>query len=170
MKTQKRLLTWILVAVLVVATLVLVACVDKPQKIALDDLKLPEMDDDQMALIIKNRDDTYTAYVVTLGRRGTDATTVEEVISYLVEQGQLTVDWTDGGETGKWLNDLGGLEPDSAAHEYVAIYTSVESDWSAGAGEIGYQIDEITVAYSGYGVSGMRVQAGAVIYFELQTW
>ena len=170
MKNTKRLLTWILVAMLVVSAVALVACVAKPQIVELTELTLPEMDDDQMVIIVKNRNDTYTAHVVTLGGKGTDATTVEGVISYLVQLNMLTVDWTDGGETGKWLNDIGGLAPDANAHEYVAIYTSVTGDWSAGAGDYGYVIDGVTVAYSGYGVSSMSVEAGAVIYFELQTW
>ena len=170
MKTPKRLLTWILAVVLVVVTLAFVACVDKPQTITLDSLTLPEMGDNQMTLIIKNRDDTYTAHVVTLGKGGTDATTVEDVIAYLAQLDLLSVDWTDSGETGKWLNDIGGLEPDATAHEYVAVYTSVKSDWSAMAGATSYLIGDVTVDYSQYGVSAMSVEAGAVIYFEIQTW
>lgn len=165
----KRLLTLALVVALVVASLALVACDDKPQAGALDGLTLPPMDDNQMALIIRNRDNTYTTHVVTLGVDGTDATTVEGVVSYLVGQGKLTVDWTDGG-SGKWLNGIGGLMPDAGAHEYVAVYTSVEHDWSGMASATSYKIGGITVDYSQYGVSGMTARAGAVIYFELQTW
>ena len=123
-----------------------------------------------MAIIIKNRDGAYTAHVVTLGKGGTDATTVEGVISYLVGLNLLTVDWTDGGDTGKWLNDIGGLEPNADAHEYVAIYTSVTKDQGVGASATAYLIDDVTVGYSQYGVSGMSVESRAVIYFELQTW
>lgn len=170
MKHSKILLTWISVAVLVVSALVLVACDDKPQTVELTDLTLPEMRDDQMALIIKNRNDTYTAHIVTLGEGGTNATTVEGAISYLVELNMLTVDWTDGIDTGKWLNDIGNLQPDADAHEYVAVYTSVESDWGVGASTTSYSIGDVTVAYANYGVSQMSVEAGAVIYFELQTW
>ena len=170
MKNTKRLLTWILVAVLVVSTVALAACVDKPKTVVLSKLSLPEMDDDQMVIIIKNRDGTFTAHIVTLGGSGTDATTVEGVISYLVGLDKLTVDWTDSEETGKWLNDIGGLKPNADAHEYVSVYTSVQKDWGVGASSTAYKIDDITVGYSQYGVSGMSVQAGAVIYFELQTW
>ena len=169
MKNTRKLLTWILVAVLIVTTVALVACVDKPQPVALSDLELPTLKDNQMAVIIKNRNDTYTAHVVTLGSKGCDATTVEGVISYLVERNLLTVDWTDS-ETGKWLNDIGGLEPNAGAHEYVSVYTSVQKDQGAGASATAYSIGSITVGYSQYGVSGMSVEAGAVIYFELQTW
>ena len=169
MKNTKRLLTWILVAVLVVSTVALVACVDKPQTVELTELTLPEMKDNQMAVIIKNRNNTYTAHIVTLGGSGTDATSVEGVISYLVQQDMLTVDWTDS-DTGKWLNDIGGLQPNADAHEYVAVYTSVEKDQGVGASATAYLIGDVTVGYSQYGVSGMSVENGAIIYFEIQTW
>ena len=165
MKHTKKLLTWILVAVLVVTTVALVACVDKPKTITLDDLQLPEMDSDQSAIIIKNRNDTYTVHIVTVGGKGTDATTVEGVLDYLADLGMLQY-----SANGTMLSDVGNLNPDSDAREYVALYTSVQSDWGQGASATAYKIGDVSVGYSGCGFKEMKFEAGALIYFELQTW
>lgn len=165
MKNTRKLLTWILVAVLVVLTIALVACVDKPKTIELDDLDLPELKDDQGAIIIKNRNNTYTVHVVTVGAKGTDATTVEGVLDYLVDQGKLSYT-----KDGTMLTDLANLNPDSGAHEYISLYTSVQSDWGTGAGDNAYKIGDVSVSYANYGFTQMKFEAGAVIYFEIATW
>ena len=164
MKNTQRLLTWILVAVLAVATFALVACDDKPETVVLDNLELPQLDDDQAAIIIANRNDTYTVHVVTLGSKGTDATTVEGVLNYLKKLNLLDYAATDG-----WMDDIAGLNPDRS-HEYVALYTSVTSDWDRSAYANSYQIGEVTVTYSAYGISQMKFQAGALIYFQIETF
>lgn len=165
MKNPKRLLTWILVAILVVSAITLTACVDKPEPQQLTELTLPELKDNQMAVIIKNGDNDYTSYVVTLGNGGTEATTADGVLNYLAQLDILAVDMSDG-----WLSDIGNLNPDANAHEYVAIYTSVQSDWSEGAGATAYTVGNVKIAYSGYGISQMKVETGALLYFEIQTW
>ena len=169
MKTQKRLLTWILVAVLVVTALALVACVDKPRPVQLTELKLPELKDNQMAVIIKNGDNDYTSYVVTLGTGGTDATTAEGVIQYLHDEADLTVNWTDS-EFGKYLHGIGGISEDTANSAYVIVFTSVVKDQGTYAGVTTYDVGDVTIVEAGVGISSMTVEAGAVIYFEIVSY
>lgn len=168
MKNTKRLLTWILVAVLIVSTVVLVACVDKPEPVQLTDLKLPELKDNQMAVIIKNGEGNYTSYTVTLGKGGTDATTGEGVIQYLHEVAGLELTWTDG-EYGKFLTAIGGAKV-VAANEYIMVMTTVEKDKGNWAGVETRVVDGVSIVYSQVGVSEMTVEAGAIIYFEIATF
>ena len=168
MKNTKKLLTWILVAVLVVLTVVLVACVDKPQPVELTDLKLPELKNNQMAVIIKNGENNYTSYTVTLGKGGTDATTAEGVIQYLHDEVGLQLTWVDG-DYGKFLTAIGGAKV-VKLNEYVMVMTSVEKDKGNWAGVDTYVVDGVTIVSSQVGVTEMTVEPGAIIYFEIATF
>ncbi|MCH5157261.1 MAG: hypothetical protein J1G02_05235 [Clostridiales bacterium] len=169
MKNTQRLLTWILVAVMiVVSTVALVACVDKPEPTELTELTLPKLKDNQMAVIIKNGDNDYTSYVVTLGKAGTDATTGEGVIDYLCAEVGLEVIWEDS-TYGKYLTAIGGAKV-VKANEYVMIMTSVEKDKGNWAGVDTYVVDGVSIVYSQVGISEMSVEAGAIIYFEIATF
>ena len=167
MKHTKRLLTWILVAVLVVAALALVACVDKPKPVQLTDLTLPELKSNQMAVIIKNGDNDYTSYVVTLGKGGTDAKTAEDVLNYLQKEADLYVDWQNGSY-GKFLNGIGGAVPTAGTYEWVTVLTSDEEyQDTASAYAITYVVDGVTLMSSTDGVTSLKVKAGTVLYFEV---
>ena len=168
MKTQRRLLTWILVAVLVVAMLALVACVDKPEPVHLTELDISalQLEDNQMVVVIKIDDSNYDCYVVTLGEGGTDATTAEGVITYLNKQGALAVDWEDS-DYGKYIHSIGGISEDTANGAYIIVFTSVEADQGTYAGVPTRIAGDITIVESGVGISSMTVQPGAVIYFEI---
>lgn len=168
MKKTQRLLTWILVAVLVVLSVALVACVDKPTPKQLTELSLPKLKDNQMAVIIKNGDNDYTSYVVTLGEDATDATTAEGVIQYLHDEAGLYLDWQESAY-GKYLNGIGGARV-VQANEYVMVMTSVENDKGNWAGVDTYVVDGVSIVYSQVGVSEMTVEAGAIIYFEIATF
>ncbi len=163
---RTKLLTWILtVAIIVAASMALVACVDKPQVKQLTELTLPQLDDDQMAVIIKNGEKDYTSYTVTL----TDQLkTGEDVLNYLAEKADLHVDWKESAY-GKYINEIGGAKLHET-NEYVAVFTSVAGDKSTEAGALSYQIGDITVVYAGKGISELSVEAGAVIYFEIVTY
>ena len=168
MRNTKRLLTWILVAVLIVTTVALVACVDKPEPVQLTDLKLPKLKNNQMAVIVKNGESNYTSYTVTLGDGGTDATTAEGVIQYLHDEAGLEVTWSDS-EYGKFLTAIGGAKV-VAANEYIMVMTTVEKDKGNWAGVETRVVDGVSIVYSQYGVSEMTVEAGAIIYFEIATF
>lgn len=166
MKHTKRLSTWILAVVLIVASAVLVACVDKPQAKQLTELTLPELNDNQMAVIIKNGDEDYTSYTVTLTD---ELKTGEDVINYLADKADLDVVWQDG-EFGKYLTELGGIRQDESAGKYIIIFTNVTSDQGTYAGVTTYNVDGVALVESGKGISSMTVQPGAVIYFEIVTY
>ena len=166
MKNTKRLLTWILVAVLVVLAVALVACVDKPQPVELTELKLPELKNNQMAVIIKNGENNYTSYVVTLGKGGSNATTAEEAIQYLHDEVDLYLDWQDGA-WGKFLNGIGGAKPQSS-NEWVTVLTNdSEFQDNASAYKIVYTVGEVTLVSAKVGVTELAVKAGTIIYFEV---
>ena len=166
MKNTRKLLTWILVAVLVVLTVALVACVDKPEPVHLTDLTLPELKDNQMAVIIKNGDNDYTSYVVTLGKGGTDAKTAEEVIQYLHDEADLYLDWKDG-TYGKYLNGIGGAKPQSSSEWVTVLTNDSEFQDNASAYKIVYTVDDVTLVSATVGITELTVKAGTVIYFEV---
>ena len=166
MKNTKRLLTWILVAVLVVLTVALVACVDKPEPVQLTELKLPELKDNQMAVIIKNGDNDYTSYVVTLGKDGTDAKTAEEIIQYLHDETDLYLDWKES-TYGKYLNGIGGAKPQSSSEWVTVLTNDSEFQDNASAYKIVYTVGEVTLVSSNVGVTDLAVKAGTIIYFEV---
>lgn len=161
---KTRLLTWILAVVLIVASITLVACVDKPQVTQLA-VTLPQLKDDQMAVVIKNGDDDYTCYAVTLTD---ELKTGEDVVDYLQNELALEVDWQES-TYGKYVNGIGNAKV-RESNEYVAIFTSVTSDKSTGADVLSYQIGDVIVSYAGVGISEMKTECGAVFYFEIQTF
>lgn len=163
---QKRLLTWILAVVLLIASLALVACVDKPQAKQLTELALPQLGDNQMAVIIKNGDKDYTSYTVTLTD---DMQTGEDVLNYLADKADLQIDWQDS-EYGKFINGIGGAKVHAGTSEFVNVMTSVQKDKGTWAGVKTYNVGDVTLAASAVGVSEMSVEAGAVIYFEIDTY
>lgn len=168
MKNTKKLLTWILAVVFVIACFALVACDDKPQAIQLTELSMPTLKADQMAVIVKNGDKDYTSYVVTLGEKGVEATTAEDVLNYLVEQFDLKIEWQDS-QYGKFITSIGGAKP-TADNEYVTVLTSVEKDKGNYAGVTTYEVGDVTIVSAQVGVTEMTVEAGAIIYFEIANY
>ena len=166
MKNTQKLLTWILVAVLVVSAVALVACVDKPTSVELTELTLPNLKNNQMAVIIKNADGDYTSYVVTLGKGGCSATTAEGVIEYLHEEADLYLDWQNG-TYGKYLNGIGGAKPTSSSQWVTVLTSDVEFQDNASAYKITYTVDNVTLVSSTVGVSELAVKEGTIVYFEV---
>lgn len=162
---QKRLLTWILAVVLLIASIALVACVDKPQP-EQQQIPLPQLDENQMSVIIKYGENEYTSYTVTLTD---DMQTGEDVLNYLADKADLQIDWQDS-EYGKFINGIGGAKPSAGTSEFVNVMTSVQKDKGTWAGVKTYNVGDVTLAASAVGVSEMSVEAGAVIYFEIDTY
>ena len=165
MKNTTKLLTWILMVVLVVCASGLVACVEKPTEKALDKLELPTLKQGQVAVIIKNGESDYTSYTVTLSE---DMASVEDVLAYLKENG-MHLDWTDS-DYGKMLNAIGKAVPDASKNEFVAFFTTVESDKGNWAGVPTYNVDGTQIVSAQVGVSDAKVQSGAIFYFEISTF
>lgn len=151
--------------VLVVCATMIVACVEKPTPQDLTELKLPALKDNQVAVIIKNGENDYTSYVVTLTE---DLTSVEDVLQYLKDN-SMALDWTDS-DYGKMLNSIGKAVPDATKNEFVAFFTSVESDKGNWAGVPTYNVDGTQIVSAQVGVSDAKVQSGAIFYFEISTY
>ena len=165
MKNTTKLLTWILMVVLVFLVLGLSACVEKPTPQNLTDLKLPNLRGKQVAVIIKNGENDYTAYVVNLTD---EMTTVEHVLQYLKDNG-MQLDWTSS-DYGKMINSIGKLTPDASKNEFVAFFTSVQSDKGTGAGVPTYYVGGVEIVSAQVGVSDAIVRSGSVFYFEISTY
>ncbi len=162
MKLTKRLVTLALALVLVLSVFTLVACADKPTVQEVTDLTLPTLADNQVAVIIKNGEKDYTNYTVTLSD---EMEKVEDVLNYLANKLDMYLDWQESNY-GKYLNGIGGAKP-SQANEFVAFYTSVESDKGNWAGVTAYTIGDVEIVSAQVGVTSAKVESGAVYYFEL---
>ena len=167
---MKRLLTWILVAVMiVVSTVALVACVDKPEPTELTELTLPKLNNNQMAVIIKNGDNDYTSYVVTLGNGGTNASTAEGVLDYLVEETGLKLE-CEGTGSSKFINSIGSITPDAGAGEYIEIFTSNSRFFGDWAGVTELKVGETSLKSASKGIYDLEVVAGDVLYFQISVF
>ena len=165
MKNTTKLLTWILMVVLVFLVLGLSACVEKPTPQNLTDLQLPKLRGKQVAVIIKNGANDYTAYAVTLTD---EMTTVEHVLQHLKDNG-MHLDWTSS-DYGKMINSVGNLAPDPSKNEFVAFFTSVQSDKGTWAGVPTYYVGGVEIVSAQVGVSDAIVRSGSVFYFEISTY
>lgn len=146
---------------LAVLTCVLAGCVDPPDVTELQ-LSAPKLRGQQMALVVQNRDGTYTTHTVELSegiRTGAD------VLGLLAEQQRMS-----SVLSGSWLQDVADLHPDAAAHEYIAVYTSRRSDWSTQAGVPTVAMDDLTLGYANVGMQELLVPAGTVLYMQLEVW
>lgn len=161
MKNAKRLSAWILAVALVVSLLAFTACVDKPRSQELTELTLPAMNDNQLAVIIKNGDKDYTSIVLPLGENKT----AEDVLTYLKTEGTITLEWNDSSY-GKFITKIGKIAPASTS-EWVGVYTSDKAQQDTGAFAKTYTVGETTLTTSIVGVSSLKVAAGHVLYFEL---
>ena len=164
-KFAKKLLVFLAVVAIALVATTFVACVDKPQSGWLAGLELPTLAANEMAVIVKNGDKDYDSYVVTLGADGTNAQTVEDVINYLHDERGLYVDWQDSGY-GKFLNAIGGAVPQSG--QWITVLTSdTRYQDVASAYSVTYEVDGVTLVSANVGVSGMQVNSGVVVYFEV---
>ena len=147
----------------------LASCVDKPQAKYLTDLELPTLKANQAAVIIKNGENDYTSYVVSLNKIGEADLTAEDVLAYLKDKGELTLDWADSSY-GKYINAIGGITPDASKNEYITVLTSngnFQGTW-AGVDEI--KVGDVTLKSASVGVSELGVADGDVVYFELASY
>ena len=165
MQNVKRLSAWILAIALCVSLFVLAACVDKPQS---QELTLPTLADNQMAVIIKNGEKDYTSITVTLGKSGVEAKTVEDVLAYLKDQGTITLEWSDS-DYGKFITRLNKIQPSSAS-QWVSVFTSNQAEFDTSAYATTYTVGDVTLTTAIKGVSQLSVAPGYIIYFELGSY
>ena len=162
---MKRLNKILILILLVVTVFALASCDDKPQPKQLPDV-VPELEANQMAVIIKNGEGDYEVYTVTLGANGVEAETCEDVLAYLKDNQQLSLTWSDS-DYGKFVSAIGGINP-NASNEYVQVFTSNADYQGTWAGVTVYEINEnLALKDASVGVSYLGVAAGDIVYFEL---
>ena len=166
---KHRITAILLVTVLAIFAVVACACIDKPTSPELEGLTLPELADNQMAIVIKNGEKDFSTFVVTFGEGTADFSTVEDVLAHLLAQGVITLDWSDSAY-GKTLNSIGSIQPDASKNQFVTYLTTVESDFGTWAGVTTYTVGDVKLVSSGLGISSMTAEPGAVILFELATY
>ncbi len=124
-------------------------------------------------IVIENGENDYTVYDVDLSkldRRDEGAISLLEYIAS--EEGSTlyyNVQW--GGGYGAYITSIGSLNP-NPSKQYVAIYTTEEADfavateWSPTVATAKY--GEVTLTYSGVGLSNMHINDGTVVLFRLE--
>ena len=125
-------------------------------------------------VVIENRDKSFTSYDVDLSlveNREEGALSLLEHIASL-EGSTLYFSTTYGGGYGAYVASIGSLTP--AAGEYVALYTTNESDfaipteWAPTVKTALY--GEKTLTFSGVGISSMNIEDGTVVLFRIETY
>lgn len=122
-----------------------------------------------VTVVIENADGTYDVYKTYLENVENKKQGAVGVIENLRDRDNnpLLVEMDDTGY-GPFVTSIGSLKADNGAKTYVAFYTSLASDSYEGASTVTY--GEMTLYYSGYGLSGMTVKEGTVILFRLESY
>ena len=169
MKRINKLLICILLVFLVVAIFALTSCDDKPKAKQLTDLTLPELNDHQIAIVIKNGNSDYTSYTVNLDTVGIKEATCADVLEYMSKHRYISLTWQDS-TYGKYIEAIGGINPDSSKNEYVEIFTSNPDFQGTWADVTTITAGDVTLKSAAVGVSELGVKAGDVVYFELASY
>ncbi|MBR1891285.1 MAG: hypothetical protein IJ811_02170 [Clostridia bacterium] len=98
-----------------------------------------------------------------------NANNVKDVLDYLKENENLTFECVDSGY-GAVVTKIGNLAPDADAHEYIAIYTTNEKDFSVPPYDTSVTVGEKTFVYSGNGISQMSIDDGTAVLFVIESW
>lgn len=122
------------------------------------------VDDEGECTVVLAYGDAITKYSVDLSQvTGDDG--LLAVLKALNRDGMPLTVSSDG-----MLDVVGILEPDSAAREYIRIYTSVEMDFDTSAWFAETEYDGIRLGTAGVGASDMSVIDGALFYLAIETW
>ena len=118
-------------------------------------------------------DEKYQTYSVDLSKlqnRNEGALSLLEYIASL-EGSTLYYNVQWGGGYGAYITAIGSLSPNPMS-EYIAVYTSEEKDFAVPdaymptVSTVAY--GEMTLTYSGVGISTMTINDGTVVLFRLQ--
>lgn len=168
---MKRIYRILICILLVALTLCAFAsCDDKPQPKTLADV-IPELNEHEVAVIIKNGEGEYEVYVVDLveDMGATSSSLCSILLIHLQNTEELYVDWTLT-EYGKFINAIGGITPDASKNEYVEVFTTNPNYQGTWAGVTTIEAGDITLKSASVGVSILQVRFGDVVYFELASY
>ena len=120
-------------------------------------------------VVIENRDGTYDVYEVLLEDVTNKGEGAYGIVKYLAEREENRVSAEIVDSTyGAYVNAIGSLTP--VGKEYVALYTSVEKDFSTSDTESEVRYDGKTLKMAGVGLSSMSVEEGTIILFRIETY
>ena len=124
-------------------------------------------------IVIENGEKDYTVYDVDLSKLEKRDEGALSLLEYVASQEGSTLYFnvTWGGGYGAYVTSIGSLNPDPSS-QYIALYTSEEADfavpseWSPTVATTAY--GDMTLTFSGVGLSSMHVNDGTVILFRLE--
>lgn len=126
-------------------------------------------------IVIENAENDYTVYEVDLSKLENRSEGVMSLLEYvaMLEGSELYYNVQWGGGYGAYVTSIGTLVPDSTC-QYVSIYTTeasdfaVPTDYAPTVATVKY--GDITLTYSGVGMSSMHVNDGTVILFRIESF
>ena len=115
--------------------------------------------------VVVGEEGSFTEYKVELdGLRITEG--VFSILKQLDEENRLDVNY-ESSTYGAYLTAIGSVTPDTLNGEYVAIYTSVVTDFDTSTYFTEYQYNGTKLGSSGLGISSMKVEADAIYLFTI---
>lgn len=155
-----------MLTIIVLLTLSLLTCCGNPNaNTTLENVKLPPMGNNDMAVVIQISDSNYHTYSVDV--TNLDNGTVLDALNSLVQHNQLHLTTTDGGY-GAYITAIATLMPQN--NQFISLYTSVAKDHDTSAYAKTYNCGGVEVVTSGLGVSSMSAVAGCVVYIQMETF
>ncbi len=164
---MRRLTSAMLLACVILSSvLLLCACAPSYGSLSgdLQEVQLPPLKDNQFVVVIKESENNYTYYTMTITDLGTTSTVLDALL-YLEKNKELTLDYYYSSY-GAYFTQIGNLH-DGDGGRYIMFYTSVEQDFDTSAYATTFNCGGVNVTSSGVGASSMHVQGGAVIYIQL---
>lgn len=118
-----------------------------------------------VATVVIEKDGGYSAYEVDLEKVDGESAGAIAILKYLEENEGMHL-----AISGTYIKELGALVPSVEKNEYIAIYTSVESDFGTAPfdGTVEYEGKLLTM--TGVGINQMTVLDGTVMLFRLESY
>ncbi len=121
----------------------------------------------EVMVVVENTDGSFEVYKTYLESVENKDEGARGVIENLRDRDENPLHLVMEDSTyGAFVTEIGSIK--QADGSYVMVYTSVESDSYAGAPTVEY--DGKTLYQSGVGISAMKVGAGTVILFRLESY
>ena len=124
-------------------------------------------------IVVENGENDYTVYDVDLSKLEKRDEGALSLLEYIASQEGSTlyynVQW--GGGYGAYITSIGSLNPDPSS-QYIALYTSEKADFAVPTEYMPTvataKYGDMTLTYSGVGLSSMHINDGTVILFRLE--
>ena len=120
----------------------------------------------EVMVVVENADGSFEVYKTYLESVENKNEGVKGVLEHLNHQNDSLYLVMEDGAYGAFVTEIGSIKQSEGS--YVMVYTSIESDSYAGAPTVEY--DGKTLYQSGVGISALKVGAGPVILFRLESY